>query len=128
VKSKFCVDVVCDNNGAPLEVLEAALPFEVRGRIIITAGQAITGTARVTIYADQLGGSFDGPLAYVDVDIPGDGTYPWTVTVPANTLPDTPPASGSALYRLAAVLTMVNSNGAATETSSFVEMGTFRVS
>jgi hypothetical protein len=128
VRSVFCVDVVVDNNGAPADILEAAKPFDVKGRIIITAGQAITGKARVTIYADQLGGSFDGPLGYVEVDIPGDGTYPWTVTVPADTLPDTPPDDGSALYRLAAVLTMKNSSGVTTETSSFVEIGTFRVS
>lgn len=123
----FCVDQVRDNNGNPATILEAALPFDVTGRIVITAGNALTGTATVTIYADQLGGPIDQAIGSVSVPIPGDGTFPWTVTVPAGTLPDAP-AGGSNLYRLAAVFTMVNSAGTATETSSFVDLGTFRIS
>jgi hypothetical protein len=123
----FCVDQVLDNNGNPTTILEAALPFDVRGRIVITAGNALTGTATVTIYADQLGGPIDQAIGNVSVPIPGDGTFPWTVTVPGGTLPDAP-AGGSNLYRLAAVFTMVNSAGTPTETSSFVDLGTFRIS
>jgi hypothetical protein len=120
----FCVDQVTDNNGNPATILDAALPFVVTGRIVITAGNAITGTATVTIYADQLGGPFDQTIGSVSVLIPGDGIFPWTVTVPGGTLP----AGGSNLYRLAAVFTMVNSAGTLTETSSFVDLGTFRIS
>jgi len=123
----FTVDNVVDNNGNPATVLEAALPFDVNGEIIIAAGNAITGTATVTIYADQLGGPFDGSIGDTDVVIPGDGTFPWTVTVPGGTLPDAP-AGESNLYRLAAVLTMVNAGGVFTETSAFVDLELFRIS
>ena len=123
----FCVDEVRDNNGAPARVLEAKDPFSVLGRIEVRAGNAITGTATVTIYADQLGGPYDAAIGSVTVNITGDGTFNWTVTVPGGTLPDAP-AGGSNLYRLAAVLTLVNSGGQPTETSSFVTLGTYRIS
>jgi hypothetical protein len=122
----FCVDVVVDNNGNPAAVLEAASPFDIRGRIGIFAGNVITGAATVTIYADQLGGTVDQAIGAVQVNITGDGVYRWTVTIPGGTLPDAP-AGGSNLYRLAAVLTMKNSSGVQTETSSFAEIGTFRI-
>jgi hypothetical protein len=124
---EFCVTAVLDNNGAPATILEAAFPFTIEGTITITAGNTVTGTATVTIFADQLGGPIDQAIGSVSVNIPGDGTFPWTVTVPGGTLPDAP-AGGSNLYRLAAVLTMVNSGGVLTETSSFVDIGTFRIS
>ena len=100
---------VLDNNGNPAAVLEAALDFSVEGTITISAGNAITGTATVRLYADQLGGPIDQAIGTpAVVAITGDGTYAWTVTVNAGTLPDAP-AGGSNLYRLAAVLTVVNS-------------------
>ena len=125
---------VLDNNGAPGTVLEAALQFSVTGQITINAGQAITGRATVTVYADQLGGPIDRAIGTpATVNINGDGTVPWTVTVAGTTLPDVPPpgpppAGQSSLYRLAAVLTMVNSAGRGTETTSFVDLGLFRIS
>jgi hypothetical protein len=124
---KFCVDEVHDNNDAPATILEAKDPFTVTGRIEVTAGNALTGTATVTIYADQLGGDVDKSIGSVAVNIPGDGSFPWSVTVPGGTLDDAP-AGGSNLYRLAAVFTMVNSNQVLTETSSFVDLGTYRIS
>lgn len=126
---RFCVDEVVDNNGAPASILEAALPFSVKGKIEVKAGNAITGKATVTIYADQLGGNIDRAIGRTapPIDITGDGTFPWTVTVPGGTLPDAP-AGGSNLYRLAAVFTMVNSANQPTETSSFADLGTFRIS
>jgi hypothetical protein len=125
---EFCVTAVLDNNNAPGTILEAAFPFSIEGTITITAGNTVTGTATVTIYADQLGGPIDMEIGNSGpVPIPGDGTFPWTVTVPGGTLPDAP-AGGSNLYRLAAVLTVVNSGGVLTETSSFVDIGTFRIS
>jgi hypothetical protein len=127
----FTVTAVEDNNGAPARVLEAALDFRVRGEITISAGNAITGTATVTIYADQLGGPIDQAIGSVPVNIPGDSPvgnpFTWTVTVAGGTLPNAP-AGGSNLYRLAAVLTMVNSNNVLTETSAFVDLETFRIS
>jgi hypothetical protein len=125
---RFCVDEVVDNNGAPATILEAALAFSVKGKIEFKAGNAITGKATVTLYADQLGGDVDKAIGTAPpVDITGDGTYSWTVTVPGGTLPDAP-AGGSNLYRLAAVFTMVNSANKPTETSSFADLGTFRIS
>jgi hypothetical protein len=123
----FCVDKVVDNNDAPATTLEAALPFTISGRIVVTAGNAITGTATVTIYADQLGGPFDDAIGTVTVNIPGDGTFKWTITVPGGTLKDAP-QGGSNLYRLAAVFTMVNSANVPTETSAFVDLGMYRIS
>lgn len=123
----LCVDEVHDNNDAPATVLEAKYDFTIYGRIVITAGNALTGRATVTIYADQLGGKFDDAIGSVDVDIPGDGTFPWAVTVRGGTLPDAP-AGGSNLYHLAAVMSMVNSNGVSTETSAFVDLGLYRIS
>jgi hypothetical protein len=127
----FTVTAVEDNNGNPAKVLEAALDFRVRGEITISAGNTITGTATVTIYADQLGGPIDQAIGSVPVNIPGDSPvgnpFAWTVTVTGGTLPDAP-AGGSNLYRLAAVLTMVNSNNVLTETSAFVDLETFRIS
>src|SRR5215217_3407362 len=78
VAGTFCVERVVDNNGNPAAVLEASLPFSVEGTITISAGNAITGTATVTLYADQLGGPFDDQIGSVEVQIPGDGTYDWT--------------------------------------------------
>lgn len=119
---------VVDNNGNPATILEAKLNFTVKGDITINAGDAITGTATITVYADQLGGPIDKAIGTpATVNINGDGTFPWTVTVPGSTLPDAP-AGGSNVYRLAAVFTMANSAGKPTETSSFVDLGTFRIS
>lgn len=120
---------VKDNNGNPATILEAARNFSVEGNITINAGNVITGTATVTVYADQLGGPIDRDIGTTGstININGDGTFPWTVTVAGGTLPDAP-AGQSNLYRLAAVLTMVNSLNVLTETSSFVDLDTFRIS
>jgi len=131
----FCVTEVVDNNGVPARNLEAAQYFDVKGEIRINAGHAITGTATVSVYADQLGGDIDQEIGRTApaINITGDGTFQWTVRVPGGTLPDVapplpPPAGRSNLYRLAAALTMVNSVGGGTETASFVDLGTFMIS
>jgi hypothetical protein len=124
---------VLDNNGNPATVLEAGLPISATGQITINAGQAITGTATVRAFADQLGGPFDQIIGTpATVNITGDGTFNWTINVPVGTFPEVappaPPPAASNLYRLAAHMTMVNSGGLGTETSSFEDLGTFMIS
>jgi hypothetical protein len=123
---------VLDNNGNPATVLEAGNLVIITGQITITAGQAITGTATVRAFADQLGGPFDQIIGTTTANITGDGTFNWTINVPVGTFPEVappaPPPAASNLYRLAAHLTMVNSGGLGTETSSFVDLDTFMIS
>jgi hypothetical protein len=124
---EFNVTNVLDVNGAPANVLEASQPFDVEGEIVINAGNAITGTATVRLYADQLGGPIDQEIGNAaNVAIDGDGTFPWTVNVPANTLPDAP-SGDSNLYQLAAVLKMVNSANKPTNITAHEVIGTFTI-
>jgi hypothetical protein len=108
---------VIDNNGAPSKVVEAGLDFSVEGAIVLNAGNIITGTMTVTAYADEVGGPFDASIGSTPVTIPGDGTFPYKVTIPANKLANPPTSSG--VYELTAVLTHTTSAGTLTNVTAF---------
>src|SRR6266699_3288829 len=98
-QAKFSVDSVTDPGGAPTEVLDV-----------------------------ELGGPIDKRIGCTDFDItatpgePNPKTYNWTITFPGNppVLPD--PATGSQLYRLAAVFLFGDQS---TDIAAFVEMGMY---
>jgi hypothetical protein len=117
---------VVDNNGAPSNVVEAGRDFFVDGNIDLTAGNIITGTMTVTAYADEVGGPFDARIGSTTVAIPGDGNFPYRVTVLANTLSNPPTSSG--VYELTAVLAHNTSTATLTNVTAFEDLEQVRAS
>lgn len=131
-KGRFDFTRVTDPNGAPSDILEASQPFDVEGTLWVEASNLLDGDAKVTVYADQLGGPFDGPIGSVMIpltgDIPSTSPQPWTVTVVANTLQNAPLGGGN-IYKLAAVLEVFNSVGTLLGVSALEELpGLYRIS
>lgn len=130
--ASFSVTSITDPNGNPSEVLDVDLGFVISGTV--TLPNYLQGPATVCVYADELGGPFDGkiaPCAQLTLnpanpvpDPSGSTTYPWTVTYlgNSNVLPD--PSNGSQLYRLAAVFVY---GAPGLDIGSFVEMGLFLI-
>jgi hypothetical protein len=125
----FTVDSISDPGGAPSNILDVDLGFEVKGTV--TLPNFLSGKGQVCIYADELGGPIDqrlSPCANIDITgksgEPGSTTYPWTITFPGNppVLPD--PDPGSQLYHLAAVFLFGDQ---LTDIASFVDMGMFLI-
>jgi hypothetical protein len=90
---KFEADVK-DNAGLPTNVIEASLAFTVDCKWDIDAITAslLGGTWHVDLYAESIGGGFEGRLAGNAVAVvPGQTIYTSTITVLANTLPNDPP-------------------------------------
>jgi len=127
-QAKFSVDSVTDPGGAPTEVLDVDLGFVVSGTVKLP--NWLNGKGQVCIYADELGGPIDKRIGCTDFDIiatpgePNPKTYNWTITFPGNppVLPD--PATGSQLYRLAAVFLFGDQS---TDIAAFVEMGMYLI-
>ena len=125
--AQFFVDSVSDPGGAPSNILDVDQGFTVTGRV--TFPNSFTGTGRVCIYADELGGPIDrglNPCATFPVTAdpaePTLKTYPWTITFAGNVLPD--PSAGSQLYHLAAIFTF---DGQLSDIAGFVDMGLFLI-
>ena len=103
--------IVNDNAGLPTNVIEASLDFTVDCKWDIDAITAslLGGTWHVDLYAESIGGGFEGRLAgnFVDV-VPGQQNYSSTITVPGGTLPnDTsvhPLNDDSSVFKLVVVL------------------------
>lgn len=102
---------VNDNAGLPTNVIEASLVFTVDCKWDIDAITAslLGGTWHVDLYAESIGGGFEGRLAGNAVAVvPGQTTYSSTITVPANTLPNDPPVhpqnDDSSVYKMVVVL------------------------
>ena len=111
--------VVNDNAGLPTNVIEASLDFTVDctwNIDPITAG-ILGGTWHVDLYAESIGGGFEGRLegTFVNV-VPGQTNYAATITVRAGTLPNDPSVhplnDDSSVYKLVVVLR--HHNGAVT--------------
>jgi hypothetical protein len=132
LSAKFVVDSMTDPNGDPANVLDVDLGFSITGHIDFP--NWLSGTGNVSIYADELGGSYDGKILTKNITITASGPeggvtpYPWTVKYPddlptgGTALPD--PSPGSQVYRLAAVFTF---NGQLSDVAGFVELGTFLI-
>jgi hypothetical protein len=99
-----------DNNGNPSEVMEASLPFTIEARWNIDALSALLlgGQWEVTAYVESIGPGPERSLGTVTVPLDGGRNYSAVITVPANTLPDNPPAPNSGVYKLVTVLTHRN--------------------
>jgi hypothetical protein len=123
----FTVDAITDPGGAPSNILDVDLGFEVTGTVKLP--NWLNGKGQVCIYADELGGPIDKKLApcaeFNITATPGEPklkTYPWKITFPGTVLPD--PSPGSQLYRLAAVFLFGDQS---TDIASFVEMGLYLI-
>jgi hypothetical protein len=123
----FTVDSMTDPNGNPANVLDVDRGFEVSGTVTLPC--VMQGKATVSLYADELGGKFDGSIGSTTLTITGCGqepisskTYPWTVKYDGTSLPD--PSSGSQLYHLAAVFVFGDQ---ALDIGSFVDLGMFLI-
>lgn len=125
----FTVDGVTDPNGPPARVLDIGMGFVISGTI--TLPNWLTGMGHVDIYADEIGGQIDKKILHTDVTVsadpaePNPKAYHWTVTYPANCVPNgrlPDPSSGSQLYRLAAVFTFGDQ---LSDIGGFVEMGPY---
>ncbi|HWC68909.1 MAG TPA: hypothetical protein VG478_12650 [Acidimicrobiales bacterium] len=109
--------VVQDNAGVPTDVIEASLEFRVDCQWDIdpiTAG-LLGGTWHVDLYAESLGGGFEGRVGGEFVNVtPGQTNYAATIIVPANTFPNDPSVhplnDQSHVFKMVVVLTHHNGN------------------
>ena len=119
---------VIDNNGNPSSVIDANLDFTVKGALTVSAGGMLDGKFKLTLLGDEHGGQFDAAVISADVDITGDGSFPYVITIPANTLPR-PAVVGGARPRqvmsLYLLVTYVTAGGADTDLTAIAELGTF---
>jgi hypothetical protein len=121
------VDSITDPSGVPVELIDVDLGFTVSGTLVLP--NWLAGTVTVCIYADELGGPFDGalsPCATLElvpaVTEPNPKVYPWSIAFSGGVLPDT--TSGSQIFSLSA---KVSYRGHATDFHGYVEMGTYLV-
>ena len=111
---------VNDTAGVPTNVLEASLDFTVdcQWKIDPITASILGGTWHVDLYAESIGGGFEGRLGGNNTPVvPGKSDfYKLTITVPANTLVNDPPVhplnDDSSVYKLVVVLR--HHNGAVT--------------
>jgi hypothetical protein len=124
--------VVTDPSGNPQEVLDIDLTFTVSGTIQMP--NYLTGTGVVTLYADELGGTFNQSIGQQNVsltgaslptDPPGLVTYPWSITVGPPTLPD--PSPNSSVYKFAVSFAYQNPPGNHTDVAAVIDLGLFFV-
>src|SRR5690349_4418759 len=103
---------VNDNAGLPTNVIEASLVFTVDCSWNIDAITAtlLGGTWHVDLYAESIGGGFEGRLGGNNTPVvPGKSDdYKSTITVPAGTLVNDPPVhplnDDSSVYKMVVVL------------------------
>jgi len=128
---KFRVDSMTDSGGAPANVLDTDVEHFVKGSVELPSW--LVGNGEVSVYADELGGKFDGLIGTTPLNIngaatphdPATKTYNWTVRIAPNTLPDPSPNSG--IYKMAVSFIFKSPAGGHTDIASFVELGTFQV-
>jgi hypothetical protein len=127
LSGKFDLDTFVDPTGVPLDVLDAGQAFSLTGRIELPAW--LTGLGRVRLFAREIGGPFNAQIGAVNVTLngavppPQTVTYPWILTVPANTLPN--PSVASGVYEMTLTFTLENPPGAPTNIAAFFDLGTF---
>jgi hypothetical protein len=121
---------VLDPSGNPQNVIDIDLTFTVSGSIQLP--NFLTGTGVVVVYADELGGPFDGSIGSQNVNLtgvslptdpPGLVTYPWSITVGPPTLPD--PSPNSSIYQLAVSFAYQNPAGNHTDIGAVIDLGLF---
>jgi hypothetical protein len=102
---------IVDNNGLPAEVLEASAPFRIRVNWDVgpLAALLLGGQWEVAAYVESIGPGPEKVLATTTLAVTGAQVYSATLTVPAGTLPNDPPAAVSAgVYKIVTVLTHRN--------------------
>ena len=109
--------VVNDNAGLPTNVIEASQDFTVdcKWNIDPITASLLGGTWHVDLYAESIGGGFEGRLAgNSEAVVPGQTSYSSKITVPANTLPNDPPVhpinNDSSVFKMVVVLRHHNGN------------------
>jgi hypothetical protein len=124
---KFTVDQITDPGGAPSNVIDVDLGFEVSGTVSLP--NWLNGKGQVCVYADELGGKIDKRLdpcyEFNITATPGEPklkTYKWSIKFSGTVLPD--PSPGSQLYRLAAVFLFGDQS---TDIAAFNEMGLYLI-
>ena len=120
---------VLDNNGAPATVLEAGDPFTIHAdwQISPLAALLLGGDWQLAAYVESIGAGPEqqvGPT--VTVPLTGAPNYSADITVPANTLPNTPAPPASGVYKTVTVLTHTNF-GAVTDVVGIVEGPVLRI-
>jgi hypothetical protein len=131
LQGKFTVASMNDSGGLPVDVLDTDVAHQVTGTIDLPSW--LVGDGVVTVYADELGGPFDGQIGTKTVKLTGSvsihdpklKTYDWQVDIAPNTLPD--PSPGSGIYKMAVSFVFKSPPGGHTDIASFVELGTFQV-
>jgi hypothetical protein len=128
---QFSVDTITDPNGAPANVLDLDLGFEISGKV--TLPNWLEGTGQVCVYAQEIGGPVNqsigcDQLRFVRPAPPAEPSttdYAWTVTIPpnSNVLPDPQPGS-SQVYNLVAVFVFEDQ---LTDIGAFVDMGKYMI-
>jgi hypothetical protein len=101
---------VKDNNGAPLEVLEAGAPFQVEAEWEINpvAALLLGGQWVVTVYVESIGQGPERRIGLTTIPLSGGVKYNAIVQVPENTLPNDPAPPTSGVYKIVTVLTHRN--------------------
>jgi hypothetical protein len=128
---QFSVDQITDPNGAPSDVLDLDLGFVISGSV--TLPNWLAGTGQVCVYAQEIGGPFNGSIGCTSLTFtratppaePGTTNTPWTVAIPpnSNVLPDPQPGS-SQVYNLVAVFVF---DDQLTDIGAFVDMGKYMI-
>src|SRR4051812_47458824 len=88
IGGKFTARVI-DNAGKPTNVIEASLPFtvECKWNVDKVTATLLGGTWHVDLYAESIGGGFEGRLGGTfETVVPGQTDYASTITVAAGTL------------------------------------------
>ena len=135
LSADFNVDQVTDPGGAPANVLDLDQGFAVSGHIDFP--NWLSGTATVSVYADQRGGGYDQEILSTNItltanpsDPPSLTTTNWTLTYPTDLpstsapLTDPSPPPGSMVYDLTATFTF---NGVPSDIAAFVDMGPYMI-
>lgn len=128
----FSVDALTDPNGAPSDVLDLDLGFEISGTV--TLPNWLEGTGQVCVYAQEIGGptnksiGCDNRLRFTRPAPPAEPglvKYPWKVTIPpgSQVVPDPQPGA-SQVYNLVAVFVF---DDQLTDIGSFVDMGKYMI-
>ena len=129
---QFSVDSIAAPNGAPSNVIDLALGFVISGTV--TLPNWLQGTGTVTVYAQEIGGPFNGPIGNdnslkfarpVPPAEPSTENYRWTITIPpgSHVLPD-PQRGASQVYNLVAVFVF---DDQLTDIGAFVDMGKYMI-
>ncbi len=127
-KGSFDVGPLIDPSGDPINVIDIDLGATLNGSVTLPGD--LTGTGRVRLAADEIGGPFSGTVKDVAVNLTGNlspndppaKTYGWTLTFKSPDLPDE-----SKSYHFALTFVVTNPGAGHTDIGAIVDLGAILV-